>query len=121
METKFDELLGKLSEQVKSMANTETVIGEEFKIGEYSCKPVIKVGIGFGSGESLDDKSKKGKGPGTGAGAGIGIAPIGFLVTKGDEISFLNVNEKKGFSGILEKMPDMMDKFMDMKEKREKK
>ncbi|MFW6370332.1 MAG: GerW family sporulation protein [Bacteroidota bacterium] len=73
METNFEQLLEKLSEKVKGMANTDTIVGEEFTLGEFRCKPVIKVGLGFGAGvgEGEDPKIKQ-KGKGNGAGAGIG-------------------------------------------------
>ncbi|MFW5658190.1 MAG: GerW family sporulation protein [Bacteroidota bacterium] len=120
METNFEQLLEKLSEKVKGMANTDTIVGEEFTLGEFRCKPVIKVGLGFGAGvgEGEDPKIKQ-KGKGNGAGAGIGIAPVGFLVTKGDEISFISSDNRKGLAGIFEKVPDLMEKMMDMKKKKE--
>lgn len=119
MDSNFKEILEQVSEQVKSMANTKTVIGEEFELGEYKCKPVIKVGLGFGSGSgqvqgSHHQKFKnKGDGNGTGAGGGVGIAPVGFLVSKGDEIQFISSGAKGGLSTLFEKMPEMMEKCMD--------
>ena len=117
----FEEMLNKISDHVKSMANTDTVIGEEFKLGEFSCKPVIKVGVGFGSGGGTGKDEKNMAGTGGGAGAGIAIAPLGFLVTNGAEISFVPVDRKKGLSAIFDKVPDLMEKMMEMKEKEGKK
>ncbi len=122
MEMNFEELLDKVSEHVKNMARTETVIGEEFTLGEFVCKPVIKVGVGFGSGGGSGNEPKQSvQGTGGGAGAGVGVAPLGFLVAKNDEISFISVDRKKGLSSIFEKVPDMMEKMMEMKEKKDKK
>ncbi|NBC82422.1 MAG: hypothetical protein GVY19_03475 [Bacteroidetes bacterium] len=83
-------------------------------------KPVIKIGIGFGSGSEEGEQTTKnaGKGKGTGAGAGVGIAPVGFLVAKGDELSFVPAGGKKGLDTIFEKVPDLMEKMMEMKEKK---
>ena len=122
MEINVEELLNKVSEQVKSFAKTDVVIGEEFQMGEYTCKPVIKVGTGFGSGVGTDNRSKgSSKGESGGAGAGIGVIPVGFLVTKGDEISFISADRKSGLSSLMEKVPDLVEKVADMKEKREEK
>jgi len=122
MEIKIDELLDKLSEHVKSIANTDTVVGEEFKIGEFTCKPVIKLGTGFGSGYgSGDDPKGKYKGTGGGAGAGIGIVPLGFLVSKGSEISFIPVDKKTALTTLFEKVPDLVEKMAEMKNKKEEK
>ena len=123
MEINVEELLNKVSEQVKSFAKTDLVIGEEFKMGEFTCKPVIKIGTGFGSGFGTGNNKYKGskEGEGGGAGAGIGVIPVGFLVTKGDEISFISADKKKGLSTLLEKVPDLVEKVTDMKQKREEK
>ena len=73
---------------MKTEAKTETVVGEPFELGAFKCVPVIKVGMGFGSGGGEGTEAKTRRGEGLGAGAGMGIEPIGFLVTKGEEISF---------------------------------
>ena len=122
MEIKVDELLDRVSEHVKSIASTDTVLGEEFKIGSFTCRPVIKVGTGFGSGiGSGDDPKGKYKGSGGGAAAGIGVTPLGFLVAKGDEISFIPVDKKTALATLFEKVPDLVEKMADMKKKEEKK
>lgn len=112
MEMNFEELLNKITDFIKSEAKTDTVIGEQFKLGEFTCVPVIKVGIGFGSGGGTGDAPKTGKGGGGGAGAGMGIEPIGFLVTRGDQISFMEVGKSKGLSAAFEKVPELLEKFM---------
>ncbi|MFO7655636.1 MAG: GerW family sporulation protein [Bacteroidales bacterium] len=124
METNFEQLLDKLSANLKGIATTETVLGEEFTLGAFSCRPVIKVGLGFGggTGEGDDDKHRfKGKGKGVGAGGGVGVTPVGFLVTKGDDISFISSDNKKGLQTLLEKAPDLIEKVMEMKQKNEEK
>lgn len=121
MDIKIDELLDKVSGHVQKLASTETILGDEFTIGEYSCRPVIKVGTGFGSAaaDGTDPKSK-GKGFGGGAAAGIGITPVGFLVARGEEISFVPSDKRSALSAILEKVPDLVEKVADMKNKEEK-
>ncbi len=116
MESNLEQLLDKVSGHVKDLAQTKTIIGEEFKMGEFTCKPVIKVGIGFGSGSGKgDDDKSKCKGSGSGAGAGIGIAPVGFLISKGEEISFVPSDQKKGVQAIFDKVPDLIEKLIDIK------
>ncbi|MCG8319619.1 MAG: GerW family sporulation protein [Cytophagales bacterium] len=120
MDMKFEDMLEKITSFLQSEAKTETVIGDPFKLGEFECVPVIRVGIGFGSGGGGGDAPKTGKGEGVGAGAGIGIEPIGFLVTKGDEISFLSASKSKGLSAAFEKVPDFLEKFLDKGKSKEK-
>lgn len=117
MELHFEELLAKITEFIKTEAKTETVVGEQFKLGEFTCVPVIKVGLGFGSGGGEGAEPKKGKGQGMGAAAGMGIEPIGFLVTKGDEISFLEANKSHGLSAAFEKVPDLLANLAETRRK----
>ena len=117
MDLHFEELLAKITDFIKTEAKTETIIGEPFQLGEFKCVPVIKVGMGFGSGggESIDKKARKGEG--MGAGAGVGIEPIGFLVTKDDEISFLEAGKAHGLAAAFEKVPDLIERIATRKEK----
>lgn len=112
----FETLLQKLTEFIQKEVKTETVIGEAFQLGEFTCVPVVRVGMGFGSGGGEGDSVKTGKGHGGGAGAGIGIDPIGFLVTKGAEITFVSTHQNKGLSTVFQQVPELIMKFMEKKE-----
>ncbi|MBT8272628.1 MAG: GerW family sporulation protein [Bacteroidia bacterium] len=118
MDLHFQELLNQITDFIKAEAKTETVVGEQFELGEFKCVPVIKVGMGFGSGggEGMEAKVKK---EGMGAGAGIGIEPIGFLVTKEEEISFLEAGKTHGLAAAFEKVPDLIEKIYDKRSKKE--
>ena len=111
MEMRFEELMKQITDFILSEAKTETVIGEVFKLGEFSCVPVIKVGMGFGSGggEGIDPKNVKGQG--AGAGAGVSIEPIGFLVTRGEAITFLSSGKSSGITTLMDKLPEVIEKF----------
>lgn len=111
MEVNFETLLQRLTEFIQKEAKTETVVGEQFTLGEFTCVPVVRVGMGFGSGGGAGDTAKTGKGEGGGAGAGIGIDPIGFLVTRGDQITFINAHQSKGLAAVFEKVPDLLAKM----------
>jgi len=119
MELHFEELLGKITDFIKSEAKTETVVGDQFELGEFKCVPVIKVGMGFGSGGGEGTEAKGRKGEGMGAGAGVGIEPIGFLVSKDEEISFLAAGKTQGLAAIFEKVPDLIEKIANSRKKEE--
>lgn len=121
MDINIENLLDKVSDHVKTLASTETILGEEFTLGEFTCRPVIKVGTGFGSGAGEGNDPKSNKGSGGGAGAGIGITPLGFLTTKGDEIYFIPSDKKTALSSLIEKVPDLVEKVAEMKNKEDKK
>jgi len=112
MEMNFESLLQRLTEFIQKEAKTETVIGEPFKLGDFTCVPVVRVGVGFGSGGGSGDAPKTGKGEGGGGGAGLGIDPVGFLVSKGDQISFIGTQQNKGLSAVFEKVPELIEKML---------
>jgi uncharacterized spore protein YtfJ len=119
----LEETVKELTDFMKTEAKTETVIGQSFQLGEFTCVPVIKfgMGLGYGGGEGHGDAVGKGKGEGTGggAGAGMGVEPIGFLTTRGDQISFIPTRSSKGLSAAFEKVPDLLEKVLE-KRKAEK-
>ena len=118
MEMHFNDLLEKITNFIQNEARTETVVGESFKLGEFECVPVIRLGLGFGSGGGGGNAPKSAQGEGGGAGAGMGIEPIGFLVTRDQEISFIGVNKSsKGMAAAFEKVPDLVDKILSNKQK----
>lgn len=121
MATNFEDIAQKIADFLKGQARTETVVGQSFQFGEFTCVPVIKFGLGFGygGGEGKGEREGKGKGEGGGGGAGggLGVEPIGFLVTRNDQITFLPSRSAKGLGAIFEKIPDLMEKMADRKSK----
>ena len=119
----LNDMLGKITEFLKSEAKTETIIGQQFKLGEFTCVPVMSIGMGFGGGggEGKGNAKNAGEGEGTGAGggAGMGMGPVGFLVTKGNDIQFIPTRSSKGLSAAFEKLPDLLEKFMNKKKEAE--
>jgi uncharacterized spore protein YtfJ len=113
----FNELLGKLTEFLKSEAKTETIIGQQFQLGAFTCVPVMSVGLGLGTGggEGKGNSKKAGEGEGLGAGgaAGIGMGPVGFLVANGADIQFIPTRSSKGLSALFEKAPDILERYFD--------
>ena len=110
----FSELLGKVTDFIKTEAKTETVVGEQFHLGEFSCVPVIKLSMGLGTGSGESEDQKKLHGQGGAAGAGVTVDPIGFLVSRGDNITFLAAGRTKGMAAAFEKIPEMIEKYMEM-------
>ena len=112
----LNEVLEKITEFIKIEAKTETIIGQQFKLGEFTCVPVMAVGMGFGGGggEGKGNSKRVGEGEGTGSGgaAGIGMGPVGFLVNKEDSIQFIPANNSKGLSAVFEKLPVLIDKYI---------
>lgn len=118
MNLPVEALLDKVTSFIQSEANTDTVVGEQFQLGEFSCIPVIRVGMGFGTGGGEGEGEKKhSHGEGAGAGGGVGIEPIGFLTSRGDQIQFIPTKTNKGLAAAFEKVPELIEKYMEMKNK----
>jgi len=121
MAINLEETVKQFADLLKTEAKTENVIGQSFQLGEFTCVPVIKfgMGLGYGGGEGHGDAAGKGKGEGTGGGAGggMGIEPMGFLATRGDQISFIPTRTSKGLSAVFEKAPDLLEKMLDKRRK----
>ncbi len=115
----IEDVLSKVTDFIKSEAKTETVMGKEFKLGEFTCVPVIRIGMGFGyaggEGEGNAPQAGQGHGEGAGTGAGMGIEPVGFLATRGSDITFIQARNAKGLSAAFEKLPDVLDKYLESK------
>jgi len=113
MKTEIKDVADSLTTFLKDEAHMETIMGKEFKLGEFTCLPVMRVGMGLGYGGGEGHDEKKGDGEGIGGGAGLGADPIGLLVTRGSEISFVPTHSSQGLSKAFEKMPDVLEKFLD--------
>lgn len=116
MDIKVDEMLEKVTNFMKQEATTDTVIGDAFQLGEFSCIPVIRVGMGFGSGGGEGDAPKtSGHGEGMGIGGGMGIEPIGFLVSRSNDISFVSTKRNSGIAAAFEKVPELLNTYLESK------
>lgn len=116
MKVHVEEMIPQITDFLKTEADTHTVIGELFQLGEFACIPVIRVGMGFGSGIGEGEAPKQGHGEGGGGAAGLGIEPIGFLVSRGSEISFVSTKTNRGLAAAFEKVPDLIEKFLKQRE-----
>lgn len=116
MKINVEEMLPQITDFLKTEAKTQTVIGEAFNLGEFSCIPVIRLGMGFGSGMGEGEDTKQGHGEGGAVGGGMGIEPIGFLVSRGADISFISTKTNRGLAAAFEKVPDLIEKFLKQRE-----
>jgi uncharacterized spore protein YtfJ len=104
-------------EQIKYIAQTETVIGEPIKAGDITLIPVSKVSIGFAAG-SAAEKEKESAGAGTGG--GINITPIAFISISDNHVQVHPLTPSDPIMGkILSYAPDIfkkLSKFMSKKD-----
>ncbi len=113
MSNSAQEILDTILGRLKTLASTETVIGQPVKAGDLTLLPVVKVSIGFaaGAGEGMGGDGKgSGKGTGGGGGGGATITPVGFIVYDGNDIKFITTG-KSTFDSIIESVPGILSKF----------
>lgn len=105
------EIIGKLMDELKTVARTETILGQEIKVGEFTLIPVSRISLGVGAGGCKGTDNKK-EGEGGGGGGGVMITPIAFIVIKGDEISFHGIKRGGSLDGFFEHLPDLTEKIL---------
>ena len=113
MNMQFKEMINEITHFMENEARTKTVIGDAFKLGEFECIPVIRVGMGFGSGGGERDMPRKEIDEIVGAGAGMGIEPIGFLVSNKEKISFVATKADTPLAKAFEKAPELLEKWLE--------
>jgi len=103
-----EDLMKVLMDQMKMIAHTETVVGQELMVGGMTIIPVSRVSMGVGVGGGGNDPVKA-----NGGGGGIRIEPVAFLVVRDESVSLLNVGRGKGMDALFEKVPDLLDKIVE--------
>jgi len=92
-----------LLEKLKTIAQTETVVGDPIRSGESTVIPVSRISVGMGMG------GHTGKGDIASSGGGLRIDPVAFLVLKGDDVRVLPVEKSSSaLSKIMDLTPDVV-------------
>ena len=117
MKTNFDEMIKGMTEFLKYEAKTETIIGAEFKLGEFNCIPIMAIGMGIGGGEGMGGAPKSTQGEGGLGGAGMGMSPIGFLVSHNNDIQFIAAHRPSALTTVFEQLPDLLSKYFESRNK----
>ena len=116
---KSDDMFNKISDLLKSEVKTDTIIGQQFQLGEYLCVPVMSIMLGFagmnGEGKLGTKGRSAGNATGEGNGAGLGMFPAGFLVTKGGKIQFIPAQNSQGLISALGKIPGLIETVLKSK------
>ena len=127
-EYKLSDMIRTALENVKSMAEADTVIGEPIAVaGGSTVIPVSKITLGFTSG-GLDFLSKnapeKPANFGGVNGVGMNIIPLGFLVIdQNGFVTLLTFENKQNdivgtISGLIDRAPEMFERIKSMFKKK---
>jgi len=111
MTTTAVEIIGKLMEELRTVAKTETILGKEFQAGDFTLIPVSKISLGFGAGGGKGTEDKK-AGEGGGGGGGVCVTPIAFIAIKGGEITFHGIKKGGCLDAFFEQLPELAEKIL---------
>ena len=123
----LSELIGTTMEQIRTMADANTIIGEPIHTGDVTLIPVSRLSFGIGGGGS--DFVTKNQRPeaqnsfGGGTGASAKLEPVAFLVVRGDNVRLLPVAPPPATTAdrIIETVPDVVEKVTSFIEKQQEK
>ncbi len=111
MTTVASEIIGKLMEELRTIAKTETILGKEIQVGEITLIPVSKISLGVGSGGASGAAAKK-EGEGGGGGGGVMVTPVAIIVIKGGELSVHNLKPAGALSAMFEQLPEVAERIL---------
>ncbi len=128
----IETLMKTAMDSIQKMINVNTVIGDPVETPTGSVIiPVSRVSCGFAaggseflpmegeSGEEDKESEESSKMPfGGGSGGGVSVKPVGFLVVGPDQIRLLPVEGNMLAERLIDEMPNLMDKFSHMFNKR---
>ena len=113
-ENQFQGVVESLLKGMDTVLSTKTVVGEATKIGDTIILPLVDVtfGVGAGAGNNSEKKSASGAG-----GLGGKMTPSAVLVIKNGSTKLVNIKNQDTVTKILDMITDIVDKFIQPKEK----
>ena len=108
VENLLDTLLGKL----KTLVDSETVIGKPISAGKATVIPVTKISFGFGAGGG---KTKTEGDSGSGTGGGAIIEPVAIIMVEDDNVRVHSLKEN-AVGKVIDMVPGILKKFSKGKE-----
>ncbi|MDR2314634.1 MAG: hypothetical protein LBE02_08895 [Spirochaetaceae bacterium] len=100
-------------ESVKSLVDSNVIIGQSIAAGNITIIPVFKASIGIVSGGS----SSAGGGKNTplgGAGGGVTVSPVTFIVIEKGTVKILSAGEASTLERLIEAAPGLIDKIAEI-------
>lgn len=120
------ELIESTLNNIRSFAQTNTIIGTPIQAEGVTLIPVSRMSVGYGGG-GMELSTKDGKvadgSYGGGTGAGARLDPVAFLVIRGDSVKLLPVAPPPAniIDRVIETVPEVVDKVTGFIEKQQEK
>ena len=117
-------LMNSALQNIKSMVDVNTIIGEPIIAGDgIIIIPVSKVSFGLAvGGSNFGDKSGDVNNQpfGGGSGAGVSISPMAFLVVSNNNVRMMPMSQTSAVDKIIDMAPELIEKLLKKFEKEEK-
>lgn len=118
------DLMSTTMQKIREVVDANTIVGQPISTPEgITLIPVSKLSFGFASGGSdyVSKNHKAGESNpfGGGSGASVKIAPVAFLIIKGDSVRVMSIdaNGMSSLDRLINTVPEMVDKVTDFLEK----
>ena len=129
-ENKIPEIIRSSMENIRSMVDANTVVGEPITTDPgTTIIPISKISVGIATGgvDYMAKETSPRQNFGGGGGTGLTVVPVGFLVIdKRGDVEFINVGQKgkpdpvDQIADFVERTPDIIAKIKDLFAKDEK-
>ena len=118
-ENNISNIMNATMEKIRSLVDSETIVGEPITVNDITIIPVSKVSFGLASGGSeFPSKHTSSAMFGGGGGAGATVSPVAFRVVKGNEVRILNVGESLSpVEKAVAAVPDVVEKISELVKK----
>ena len=112
------ELIKNVMDELETLMQTKTVVGDPINAGDYTVIPVSKVSFGFGAGGGGSDNGKK-EGKGEGVGGGWSIEPLAFFVVGSEGARLYSLKHEETVMGkLFDLAPKVAETVKDYVDKR---
>ena len=111
-ESNISSIMDTTMEKLRTVVDSETIIGKPIEVGSITIIPVSKVSFGLASGGSeFPSKNSNAKMFGGGSGAGVTVSPIAFMVIKDGNVKMVPIyNELTTLEKAVTMAPEIIDK-----------
>lgn len=118
MSKNVSEVLNASLARIRDMADANMVVGQPIVLGDTTIVPVSKITMGLGSGGAdFGTKNAGAEGSfGGGIGCGISLTPVAFIITQGERVRVVPVDEpaKSTTDRLVEQLPGLIEKLSDI-------
>ncbi len=106
----IQENINVLFEKFEEFIKSQTVVGQEIKVGDVSIIPLASISFGLGAGGDTSSEAKGG-----GSGICAKATPQALLVVNGSDVNLIPIRKGSSFETLLDSVPALIDKIKEMK------